>query len=53
MNKAIQSFFLAVICISCSLISLAQKDFPHDTTYYETFPDKFTLRLFLSKNMYI
>jgi hypothetical protein len=49
MNKVIQSFFLLVICISCSLISLAQKDFPHDTAYYETFPDKFVVRLFLSK----
>src|SRR5712671_6844784 len=27
----------------------AQKDFPHDTSYYETFPDKFTARLFLSR----
>ena len=49
MNKVIQSFFLLVICIGCSLISLAQKDFPHDTAYYETFPDKLTVRLYLSK----
>lgn len=49
MNKAIQSIFLLKICISCSLECLAQKDYPHDTAYYQTFPDKFTVRLFLSK----
>src|SRR5580765_4574110 len=49
MNKATQSSFLLVIPICCSLVCLAQKDFPHDTAYYETFPDKFAVRLFLSK----
>jgi Domain of unknown function (DUF4421) len=27
----------------------AQKDFPHDTSYYETYPNKITGRLFLSQ----
>lgn len=27
----------------------AQKDFPHDTSYYETYRDKITARLFLSR----
>jgi Domain of unknown function (DUF4421) len=27
----------------------AQKDTPHDTSYYETFPNKFNARLFLSR----
>jgi hypothetical protein len=49
MNKAILSFFLMVICIICYLASQAQKDFPHDTAYYETFPDKIAVRLYLSK----
>jgi uncharacterized protein DUF4421 len=48
MNKA-TGFLLLVICIHCSLASRAQKDFPHDTAYYETFPDKITVRLYLSK----
>ena len=47
--NSIRSFFLFLVCISSSLDGLAQKDFPHDTAYYETFPDKFTVRLYLSK----
>src|SRR4030095_10722901 len=48
MNKAL-SFLLLINCISCSLASKAQRDFPHDTVYYETFPDKIAVRLYLSK----
>jgi hypothetical protein len=33
----------------CSLSLNAQKDFQHDTTYYETYPEKTTVRLYLSK----
>jgi uncharacterized protein DUF4421 len=49
MNKAIQVLCLLLICFSCSLDCLSQKDFPHDTAYYQTFPEKFTVRLYLSK----
>jgi uncharacterized protein DUF4421 len=49
MNRPIHGFFLFVIHIGCSLACVAQKDFPHDTAYYETFRDKFTVRLYLSK----
>ena len=33
----------------CSLSLNAQKNFQQDTTYYETFPNKTTVRLYLSK----
>src|SRR5215470_3636271 len=49
MNKGMQSFLLIVASVSCPLICLAQKDFPHDTAYYETFPSKFAVRLYLSE----
>jgi hypothetical protein len=49
MNKAIQRFALLVICSSHCFAGLAQKEFPHDTAYYVTFPDKFTVRLYLSE----
>jgi uncharacterized protein DUF4421 len=49
MNKAIQKFVLLVFCSNHFLAGLAQKDFPHDTAYYVTFPDKFTVRLYLSE----
>jgi hypothetical protein len=42
---AILSFILVIKPYS----SNAQKDFPHDTGYYETYRDKFTARLFLSR----
>src|ERR1043165_1605937 len=47
MNKA-TSFILLIISISSSFVSTAQKDFPHDTAYYQTF-EKITVRLYLSK----
>src|SRR6186713_3666065 len=49
MTKMIQIFFLLVIFTGCSLVCPAQKNFPHDTAYYETFPDKLAVRLYLSK----
>jgi hypothetical protein len=50
MNKVRPSFLLYLICMGCSRNSQAQKVFPHDTAYYQTFPDKFTVGLYLSKN---
>ncbi|HJS53386.1 MAG TPA: DUF4421 domain-containing protein, partial [Chitinophagaceae bacterium] len=35
--------------IICSLRMTAQKNFQHDTSYYETFPQKTTVRLYFSK----
>ncbi len=49
MTKMIQIFFLLVIFTGCSLVCPAQKNFPHDTAYYETFPDKLAVRLYLSQ----
>jgi hypothetical protein len=44
-----QVLLVTVIFIICSLQMTAQKDFQHDTAYYETFRDKTTVRLYLSK----
>jgi len=44
-----QVLLVTVIFIICSLQMTAQKDFQHDTAYYETFREKTTVRLYLSK----
>ena len=49
MNKTIVSLLIIFVLFICSLSLNAQKDFQHDTTYYETFPGKTTFRLYLSK----
>jgi hypothetical protein len=49
MIKRQQALLITVTFIICSLSLNAQKDFKHDTTYYETFPNKTTVRLYLSK----
>ena len=49
MNKTIVSLLTTFAIFICSLSLNAQKDFQHDTTYYEKFPDKTTVRLYLSK----
>jgi len=49
MNKTIVSLLMIFALFICSLSLNAQKDFQHDTTYYETFPGKTTFRLYLSK----
>ncbi len=49
MNKTIVSLLMTFAPFICSLSLNAQKDFQHDTTYYEKFPDKTTVRLYLSK----
>jgi len=46
MNKTIVPLLMTFIC---SLSLNAQKNFQHDTIYYEKFPDKTTVRLYLSK----
>lgn len=49
MNRRQQVLLLTVALVICSLALNAQKDFQHDTTYYETFPQKTTVRLYFSK----
>jgi hypothetical protein len=49
MIKRQQALFITIAFIICSLQTTAQKDFQHDTAYYETFPQKTTVRLYLSK----
>ncbi len=49
MIKQRQALLITVTFIICSLSLKAQKDFKHDTTYYEKFPDKTTVRLYFSK----
>jgi len=49
MIKRQQALFTTVAFLICTLSLNAQKDFKHDTTYYETFPQKTTVRLYLSK----
>ena len=49
MNKRQQALLMTITVIVCSLQINAQKNFQHDTTYYETFPEKTTVRLYLSK----
>jgi len=44
-----QVLFMTVIFIICTLQMTAQKGFQQDTAYYETFPNKTTIRLYLSK----
>ena len=40
---------LSIILLIAPSSTHAQKDFPHDTSYYETFPNKITTRLYLSQ----
>jgi len=49
MNQRQQALLMTVIFIICSLQMNAQKNFQQDTAYYETFPNKTTIRLYLSK----
>jgi len=49
MNKTIASLLMTFAPFICSLSLNAQKNFQQDTTYYETFPNKTTVRLYLSK----
>jgi hypothetical protein len=49
MSKRQQVLLMTVALIICSFTLNAQKDFQHDTTYYETFPQKTTVRLYFSK----
>jgi len=49
MIKRQQALFITIAFLIYSLSLNAQKDFKHDTTYYETFPQKTTVRLYLSK----
>jgi hypothetical protein len=49
MNQRQQVLLMTLIFIICSLPLTAQKNFQQDTTYYETFPNKTTVRLYLSK----
>jgi len=49
MTHRMQVLLVTVAFIICSLQMSAQKDFKHDTAYYETFRDKTTVRLYLSK----
>ena len=49
MHKRQQALLMTITVIVFSLQINAQKNFQHDTTYYETFPEKTTVRLYLSK----
>jgi hypothetical protein len=49
MTQRQQILLMTVTLIICSFTLNAQKDFKHDTAYYETFPNKTTVRLYLSK----
>lgn len=49
MNKRHQALLMTITCIIYSLSMNAQKAFQQDTSYYETFPEKTTVRLYLSK----
>jgi hypothetical protein len=49
MKKTTVSLLIIFASFICSLSLNAQKNFQHDTTYYETFPQKITARLYLSK----
>jgi hypothetical protein len=44
--KKLTCFLFAVIS---AFVASAQKDFKHDTNYYETFPDKITGRIYFSQ----
>src|SRR5436190_1960904 len=52
--KRVKFFYCSILVASVIGIAIpvnvkAQKDFPHDTSYYETFPHTITVRLFLSR----
>lgn len=48
--KITQTFFATAISFLCALLTTnAQKKFQHDSTYYETFPDKVNVRLYVSQ----
>lgn len=50
--KTSKLLFLAItsfILLAGTEVLHAQKDFPHDTSYYETYPHKLTTRLYLSQ----
>lgn len=49
MNKYTAAFTSVIICFLFSLSLNAQKKVLNDTSYYETFPDKINIRLFLSQ----
>jgi hypothetical protein len=49
MNQQKQVLLTTLIFIICSVQLNAQKGFQQDTSYYETFPGKTTVRLYLSK----
>src|SRR5678815_1322587 len=49
MNKPIRNLFFLIACACCTSAGFAQKNNPHDTAYYVTFPDKITVRLYLSE----
>jgi hypothetical protein len=46
-----QVLLVTVIFIICSLQMTAQKDFQHDTAYYETFPKRQPSVFIYQKNM--
>ena len=49
MTPGKQVLLMTFTFIICSLRMTAQKNFQHDTSYYETFPQKTTVRLYFSK----
>lgn len=49
MNTPHQVLLTTLVVIAFSLSVNAQKNFQHDTSYYETFPDKINIRTFLSQ----
>ncbi len=46
MYRALPALFVALLC---SLNLIAQKDFPHDSSYYETYPHTVKGRIYLSQ----
>jgi len=50
MNKLQPALLITVLLIICSVAVNAQKNkFQNDSTYYETFPDKLNIRVYLSQ----
>ena len=50
MNKLQPALLITVLFIICSVAVSAQKNkFQNDSTYYETFPDKINIRVYLSQ----
>ncbi len=52
LKGSIRSLLMPLCCWALSTAPSmvhAQKDFPHDTAYYETYPDKLTARIYLSQ----